>query len=251
MKLPNRLGDYWDDIFGSNYNSTDYFENYILTEIESSIVIALDEVDIVFNHPEIATDFLGLLRAWYEKAKYGDISSRIWQKLRLIVVHSTEVYIPLNINQSPFNVGLSIELSEFNPQQVQDLACRYGSKCEKQLEDGGIISLMSLVGGNPYLIRLALYHIQHRNITLTEILETASTEQGIFSDHLRRQLWHLQQYSNLATLYKQVVMSLNPLEFESVQAFRLQSLGLAKIKNNQVIPSFDLYRQYFKHRLSN
>ncbi len=43
-----------------------------------------------------------------------------WQRLRLIIVHSKEVYIPLNINQSPFNVGLGIELPEFNLEQVKD-----------------------------------------------------------------------------------------------------------------------------------
>jgi transcriptional regulator with XRE-family HTH domain len=105
LGLPNRVIEYWDEIFGSNYNCTDYFENYLLAEIESPIVLALDEVDVVFNYPEIATDFFGLLRAWYEKAKYGNSGSDVWEKLRLVVVHSTEVYIPLNINQSPFNVG--------------------------------------------------------------------------------------------------------------------------------------------------
>ncbi|MEG3922320.1 AAA-like domain-containing protein [Microcoleus sp. T3_A4] len=28
LKLPNKLADYWDEMFGSNYNTTDYFENY-------------------------------------------------------------------------------------------------------------------------------------------------------------------------------------------------------------------------------
>ena len=45
----------------------------------------------------------------------------IWKKLRLLVVYSTEVYIPMNINQSPFNVGLPVDLPEFNQQQVKDL----------------------------------------------------------------------------------------------------------------------------------
>lgn len=111
LRLPNRLNDYWDEIFGSKDNCTAYFEEYLLSEIDRPLTLGLDEVDCVFQHPEIAADFFGLLRAWHEEAKSRDL----WKKLRLVVVHSTEVYIPLNINQSPFNVGLPIELPELRP----------------------------------------------------------------------------------------------------------------------------------------
>jgi len=110
-------------------------------------------VDRVFQYPTIADDFLGLLRAWYEEAGYGD--SELWAKLRLVVVHSTEVYIPLNVNQSPFNVGLPIELSEFSAEQVADLARRHGLNWQINMVE----RLMNIVGGHPYLVRVALYHI--------------------------------------------------------------------------------------------
>jgi class 3 adenylate cyclase len=245
LGLPNRLADYWDDIFGSNYNCTDYFENYLLTEIDSPIVIALDEVDIVFNYPEIATDFFGLLRAWYEKAKYGDDKSNVWQKLRLLVVHSTEVYIPLNTNQSPFNVGLSIELPDFTNIQVEDLAHRY----ELNWNRDQVERLMALIGGNPYLVQLALQTISREEMALDQLLETAATEDGIYSDYLRRQLWNLKQYPELVSALAWVVMSPTPVELEPVQAFKLQSMGLVREQDGRVIPSCDLFRQYFSDRL--
>jgi class 3 adenylate cyclase len=246
LGLPNQLTEYWDDIFGSNYNCTDYFENYLLAELDSPLVLALDEVDVVFNYPEIATDFFGLLRAWYEKAKYGDDSSGVWQKLRLIVVHSTEVYIPLNLNQSPFNVGLSLELPEFSREQVQDLATRYHLNwTEEKIE-----KLMGLIGGNPYLVQLALHHISYEKISLEELLETANAEEGIYSDYLRRQLWNLKQYPELISALARVVMSSTPVELEPMQSFKLQSMGLVRGQEQQVVPSCDLYRQYFSDRLS-
>ncbi len=246
LGLPNRLNEYWDDIFGSNYNCTDYFENYLLTELDTPMVLALDEVDEVFNYPEIATDFFGLLRAWYEKAKYGDESSEIWQKLRLLVVHSTEVYIPLNINQSPFNVGLSVELPEFTSEQVQELATRY----ELDWTGEHVEKLMGLIGGNPYLVQIALDHISCETITLDELLETAVAETGIYSDYLRRQLWNIKQYPELVNALMRVVMSQTPIELEPLQAFKLQSMGLVRGQNQRVSPSCDLYRQYFSDRLS-
>jgi class 3 adenylate cyclase len=245
LGLPNRVIEYWDEIFGSNYNCTDYFENYLLAEIESPIVLALDEVDVVFDYPEISTDFFGMLRAWYEKAKYGNGGSDVWEKLRLVVVHSTEIYIPLNINQSPFNIGLSVELPEFTAVQVQDLAIRHG--LDWGMEE--VERLMRLTNGHPYLVQVALHHISSETIALDELLETATYEDGIYSDHLRRQLWNLRQYPDLVSTLTRVVMSKKPVELEPKQAFRLQSMGLARVLHQEVMPSCGLYRQYFSDRL--
>ncbi len=241
LGLPNQLAEYWDDIFGSNSNTTDYFENYLLAKIGSPLVLALDEVDRVFQYPAIASDFFGLLRVWYEKAKYGDGGSAVWQKLRLVVVHSTEVYIPLNTHQSPFNVGLSIELPEFSCEQVQDLARQHGLDWSK----GQVEQLMALVGGHPHLVRVALYHISSKDITLERLLQTP-TSAGIYSDHLQRQLWNLQKYPELMSAFARVVTASAPVELDLVQAFKLQSMGLVHWQGDRATPSYELYHRYFR-----
>ncbi|MCL1474916.1 AAA-like domain-containing protein [Argonema antarcticum] len=243
LRLPNRLNDYWDDIFGSKDNCTAYFEEYLLENIESPLALGLDEVDYVFQHPEIAADFFGLLRAWHEDAKNRDI----WKKLRLVVVHSTEVYIPLSINQSPFNVGLPIELPEFTPQQVYDLTRWHDLDWNiTQVE-----KLMAMVGGHPYLVRLALYYISRQDMTLEQLLQTSPTEAGLYGDHLRRHLWNLQQHPELARAMTEVVAATAPVRLESVQGFKLHSMGLVHLQGNEVTPCCDLYRFYFCDRLLN
>ena len=167
LELPERLDEYWDELFGSNYSCTHYFEKYLLANIDNPVLLALDDVDIVFHYPEIATHFLGLLRVWYEKARYGDDSSRVWQKLRLVVVHSTEVCIPLDVDWFPFNVGLSVELPEFSREQVQLLAQRYGL----DWSDGQADRLIHLVGSNPYLVQLALESIRQRTTSLEQLVQ--------------------------------------------------------------------------------
>ncbi|HEY9851793.1 MAG TPA: AAA-like domain-containing protein [Leptolyngbyaceae cyanobacterium] len=245
LKLPNQVDEYWTDTYGSKDNCTAYFEDCILPQIDSPLVLGLDEVDRVFQYPNIADDFFGLLRAWYEEAGYSDSDSFLWEKLRLIVVHSTEVYIPLNVNQSPFNVGLPIELSEFSQQQVYDLAQRHGLDWQTNY----IEKLMSIIGGHPYLIRVAFYHAALQKITLEELLEIAPTEAGIYGDHLRRHLWNLQEHPELAAAFAKVVTAKEPVELESVLAFKLHSLGLVQLRGNEVTPRFELYRQYFGDRL--
>ncbi|RCJ40993.1 molecular chaperone Tir [Nostoc minutum NIES-26] len=240
LRLPNRLADYWDDIFGSKDNCTAYFEEYLLAQISEPLALGLDEVDLVYQHPEIASDFFGLLRAWHEEAKNGGI----WKKLRLIIAHSTEVYIPMNINQSPFNVGLSIELPEFNVEQIQDLTRRHGLNWgSSQIEQ-----LMAMVGGHPYLVRVALYRIARQATTLEELLKVAPTDAGPFGDHLRRHWWNLKQHSDLAMAMKQIVATSTPVQLEPIQAFKLKSMGLVELESNNVLPRFNLYRQYFRDR---
>ncbi|MEO0537235.1 MAG: AAA-like domain-containing protein [Cyanobacteria bacterium P01_A01_bin.123] len=245
LHLPPRLDEYWVDTYGSKDNCTTYFEDYLLPEIDSPLVLGLDEVDAVFQYPQIADDFFGLLRAWYEEASYGSDDSELWEKLRLVVVHSTEVYLPLDVNQSPFNVGLPIELLAFTASQVTDLAHRHGLDWTPQQVE----TLTTLVGGHPYLIRLALYSVVQNQITLSDLCQTAPTEAGIYGDHLRRHLWFLEQHPDLAQAYSAVLQALGPLSLDSECTFKLQSLGLVRLQGNGVVPSFNLYRHYFRDRL--
>lgn len=242
LQLPARLADYWNGIFGSKVSCKSYFERYLLAHITEPLVLGLDEVDRVLQYPELTSDFFGLLRAWHEEAK----NREIWRKLRLVVVHSTEVYVPMDINQSPFNVGLPIELPEFKSVQVQDLAQRHGLAWDTP----DIEQLMEMVGGHPYLVRLALYYIARQEITLSELLETAPTDAGLYSDHLRRHLWNLSQHPELAAALYKVVSADSPVQLESIPGFKLQSMGLVHLRGNEVTPRCNLYRDYFRVRLT-
>ena len=229
------------DLIGSNQCCKAYFEQYLLSESSRPLTLGLDESDRLFESPEIADDFFGLLRALHEEAKRRDI----WKKLRLIVVHSTEVYIPMDVNKSPFNVGLPIDLPEFNSQQVQDLAKRHGLNWS----DGEVVELMGLVGGHPYLVRLAMYRISRQDVSFNQLVKLPPTEAGIYSDHLRRHLWNLEKYSELMEAMREVVTVSQPVRLRSELGFKLNSMGLVKLEGNNYIPRCRLYEEYFRDRL--
>ncbi|MEB3831419.1 AAA-like domain-containing protein [Phormidium sp. CCY1219] len=246
--LPNKLSEYWDDIFGCNNNTTVYFEEYILPESTTPLVLALDKVDVVFEHPEIASDFCRLLRAWYDIARRSDRRGAIWKQLRLIVVHSTEVYSGLDINHSPLaNLGAVVSLPEFTPAQVQDLAKRYGLEWESDTE---LQPLLDIIGGHPYLVRKAFDYLYRNRISFLEFAAIAATEAGPFGDHLRQHLWNLQHHPELAAAFRDVVMANKPVKISSERAFKLYSMGLVQLQDNNVTPRFELYRQYFSVRLA-
>jgi AAA-like domain/CHAT domain len=242
LEVRVKVEEYWDDIFGSNDNSTEYFEKYLLEGIAQPLALAIDNFDRVFDYPDIEADFCGLLRGWHEMAKTNDL----WNNLRLVIVHSQESYAKVkDINQSPFNVGLPIELGEFTSSQVQSLVKLHGLDWPEQ----GISQLMSLVGGHPYLVRVALYHIASGDITLEEFLKNAATEAGFFSNYLAGHLSSLEKYPELGVAMKAVVMSDVPIRLTSEDAFKLTRMGLVVRLENDVQPRCALYRKYFRDRL--
>ncbi|BAY76573.1 hypothetical protein NIES25_30250 [Nostoc linckia NIES-25] len=239
LQMEQKLDEYWNKDFGSKLSSTFYLRNYVLNQINTSLVLVLDEVNYIFEHPEVAKDFFPLLRSWFEEAK----RCKIWQKLRLVVVHSTEIYVPLQLQQSPFNIGLPIQLPDFNLGQVGELAQRYGLKWSDGEEAK---QLMTIVGGHPALIHIALYYLSSQKISLAQLLETAPTSSGIYAHFLQRHLTVLQKQPELAIALYNTINSSEPIPLEPITAYKLNSMGLIKLDNNKAIPSSQLYRQYFQ-----
>lgn len=243
LKLEEKLAESWDDGLGGNDNCTAYFEDWILSKIDTPLVLALDNVDRVFRYPEVAPDFLGLLRSWFEDSRVMPE----WKKLRLVVAHSTDVYIPLNINKSPFNVGLAIELPEFSSQQIQDLAALHGLCWHQQQID----DIMAMVGGHPYLVQEVFAKMKGRSeIGWTEVWRSAPTEAGIYANHLREHLVNLQTDAKLVAAMKKVVEASEPVRLDAEEGFKLNSLGLVRKQGNKVEPRCNLYRLYFQDRLA-
>lgn len=246
LGMKSSLDDYWDEDLGFKVSCTNYLQGHILDRLDSPLVITFDEVNRLFRFPQVAREFLPLLRFWHEEAN----NVPVWQKLRLIVTHSTEIDLSLDLNQSPFNVGLSLRLGEFNLAQVEELAKRYGLEPDKSdalLEQ--IKSLVKLVGGHPYLINLTFCHLVTRNSDLEKIIREAPTDTGIYRDYLRGNLATLSEHPVLAAAYSQVLESDEPVVLNSLISHELESLGVVKLQGNKTVPRCELYRLYFGDRL--
>ena len=230
------------DLSGSKIRATSYFERFLLEIDSTPLLIALDEVDLVFDHPALSTSFFSMLRAWHEEAKNSDL----WGRLRLVIVHSTEAYIPLKINQSPFNVGLAVGLPEFTELQVAELARRH----QQTLSRSEMTAMMSLLGGHPYLTRVVLYELLRSRSTFEAVCANIATEAGIVGDHLRRHFWNLSNNNELASAMSRVVASEQAVDLKSEHAFKLESMGLVHRVGARVTPRCSLYRTYFKGALA-
>ncbi len=245
LGMESKLDDYWDEDLGNKVSCTTYLQRHILEQLSEPLVLALDEVNHLFEYPEIAREFLPLIRFWHEETN----NSSVWGRLRLIVVHSTDIYLPLDINQSPLNLGFPVNLAEFNFEQMKDLANRHQFYQKVENLDRDIILLMEMIGGYPYLARLAFYALSTENLTFERLLAEAPTSSGIYRNHLQGHLSTLKKYPELEKAYKQVIFADEPIQISAIDAYKLESIGLVKSVNNMVFPSCQLYRFYFRECL--
>lgn len=247
LGIPAQLNEYWNIDVGSKVSCTIYLEEYLLPKLQSPVVIALDEVNELFQFAPISAEFLPLLRSWYEDAK----EIEIWQRVRWILSHATDIYVPLQLQQSPFNVGLAIALPEFSLMQIQDLAQRHG--LSEFTGDQGIqrlVPLLDVISCRPGLVRLALYYLSQGLTDVNQLMAEAHTQSGIYSDHLRHLLAAIYPYADLKSALMEIIQSDTPIELSPMTAYRLESIGLIKLEGNLATISCGLYQKFFAHYLN-
>lgn len=241
VNLEPQLDEYWDEECGSKISCNLYFQMFLLEQVKKPIVLIFDEITPLFEYPDLAKDVLPLFRIWHELAA----QQTSWQNLRLIVVHNIEIYVPLQVNQSPFNVGVPIELDRFNLEQTSRLAQCYELD---SLSESDLNQLNHLVGGNPYHLQLAFYWLK-QDLPIEQLLQEASTDAGIYRQDLQRQWDRLQQSPNLLYSLREIIHNTDLTTLELITAYRLESLGLIERVGNQARISCPLYQTYFQNRL--
>ncbi|MEM6836459.1 MAG: AAA-like domain-containing protein [Cyanobacteria bacterium P01_C01_bin.120] len=241
LDLEDQVDDYWKRRLSNTQRCTRYVGKYLLPALGQPLVLAMDEVETMFD-TDFRSDFFGMLRSWHNNRA----TKPIWKKLDLALVTSTEPYQLIdNLNQSPFNVGQIIELTDFDFDQVANLNDRHGNPLSRaELEQ-----LMDLVNGHPYLVRKALYLIANETASVNDLFDQAIKERGPFGDHLRYHLFRMYDKDELKRGFLQVVHT-HTCEDERI-FFRLRGAGLVRRSSDglEVVPRCRLYEQYFQQHL--
>ena len=216
----------------------DYIESVVLPSATTPIVLAFDEVDRVLGH-SYQVDFFSMLRVWHNSRgrPFSD-----WKRVDLALVISTEPYLLIDVaDRSPFNVTPAIELESFERDALERMNAQFGSP----LADGDLDTLLELLGGNPYLTRLAFYRMfVHPRCSLDELWRDAAENDGPFGEHLRAKLFWLARKPGLLPAMRRVI------EHGTVQDedtfVRLRGAGLVKSEGRRYSPTNLLYARFFQ-----
>lgn len=123
FKTSVKPAEFWDDYLGPMDNLTDFIKEALLEDAGEPVLVLLDEVDRLFDCP-CRDDFFAVIRGWHNLRA----TEECWNRLNLVVAHSTEPYLWIqDINQSPFNVGFTITMVDFDFLRVTELNAKHGT----------------------------------------------------------------------------------------------------------------------------
>ena len=101
---------------------------------------------------------------------------------------------------------------------------------------------LTLIGGDPFLVRWALYLVASRGLTAD-----ATEDHGPFGDHLCRHLFRLHEDRALLESLRQVLARQTCADERTF--FRLHGAGLVRRDGRAIVPRLPLYAAYFGERL--
>lgn len=214
---------------------------YFQKSIKQPFTLGINKLDRLLDDPQnanTAAGFLRLLRLIHEISK----TDENWSQFRLILAYSTprfEDFVPLLNSESPFNVGSSLFVCEFNSDEVAELAMKKGLVLNEQQ----VQLLMQPIGGIPSLVQLTLNTLRERGVPL---LEDSTAISSIYRDHLEVLDSYLRS-RDLTSTIKQIAT--NEIEATMLDDRKLSLLcrrGLIiKMNDGQILPRCELYRHFF------
>ncbi|HEX3046919.1 MAG TPA: AAA-like domain-containing protein, partial [Bacillota bacterium] len=235
--------DRWDSRRGPNLNFNSYIRREVLGSLNQPLVWAMDEVDRLFNR-DYKSEVFGLFRSWHNERALNPAGP--WGNLTLAIAYATEAHhFITDMNQSPFNVGLRLELEEFTEEQVTDLNRRHGLPLQEGHE---ILDFYKLTGGQPFLVRRGLYELVAHQMTLADFVAKADQDNGPYGDHLRRIYSTLVKNPAYTKIMTEILNGETCSDAESF--YSLRSVGIlvgASFKEAQL--RNEIYTSYLKRLL--
>lgn len=176
LKLNITMDDIYDERDGPNKNFESYLFNHVLS---SPVIWFIDEVDQLFDF-DFHTDIFSLMRSWHNRRPvHSELSN-----LTLVLAYATETHLFIkDPYQSPFNVGVKIEMDDFTAEHISVLNHRLNNPLKNELE---ISKFYDLVGGHPYLVCRGLSWMASENKDIDEFAVKSCMDNGPFGTHLRR-----------------------------------------------------------------
>ncbi|MGA2867713.1 MAG: serine/threonine-protein kinase [Verrucomicrobiota bacterium] len=180
LSLPDSIQELWDDRRADNTNFERFLTRRVLAHLNAPLIWAMDEVDRLFLQ-SYSNELFGMFRSWHNARALNPEGS--WSKLSLVLAYSAEARMFItDLNQSPFNIGMRVDMEDFSLSDLNDLNGRHDNPLDSPEE---LQRLYNLVSGHPFLVRVAFNYLVTENVGLAELEANAIAEHGPFTAHLR------------------------------------------------------------------
>lgn len=231
----------WNSDESYIHNISTFLDRFVFANDETPLLICLDEVDRLFSSP-IGSKFFSSVRAFFNSGALDPS----WGKVRWLLGSSSEPsFFIEDLTQSPFNIGLRVELQAFSLSEIETFAGRHGLSLDK----GTLQEVMEFVGGRPYLVHLIFYHMVRNPNARANLFDTTVTSRKIFRDHLHSYLVQFQRQKSLADAMREIIKG-NGCEDAKI-CHRLEAAGLVRLDDSmKPVPACRLYVEFFGAELN-
>jgi hypothetical protein len=208
-----------------------FFRDRLLPGVSGALVFAIDHGDRLLGAPW-CDNFFSLLRAWSDCA-----DDEPWSRLRIVVgMSSAPALATTDIHQSPFaNVASQIRIVDLDAGRVARLAALHGLSWT----DEEVFALMALVGGHPFLVRVAMYHAARSSTPVATLLRD---KHPIFDPFLDRIRWDLSKSPELLDACRKLSVDV-PHRAHSEALIRLRHAGVARFASGGYTLRYRLYER--------
>ncbi|MGG6265100.1 AAA-like domain-containing protein [Leptolyngbya sp. AN03gr2] len=131
-----------------------FIEEVLLVEVQSSIVIFIDEIDSILNL-DFKDDFFALIRTCYNQRAENPEYRRLTFALLGVATPSDLIQ---DKSRTPFNIGRSIELRGLQLHEAEPLAEGLKGKAEDAI--GVLSAILDWTGGQPFLTQKVCQFVQ-------------------------------------------------------------------------------------------
>ena len=206
LGLPFSYDDCWDKLS----EGTEHFRDFVIQALNSTpkhMVWGMDEVDRLFSC-SYGSEVFGAFRAFHNaRAIEPDFP---WNRLTLAMAYATEARLFIkDQNQSPFNVGIRLELQDFSLEEVDWLNNKIKEECNLFIpplrNEDEKNDFYSLLNGHPFLVRASLDAMVRDGVTWYQYKNKILSESGLFGEHLHRILELLKMDVDMRAAVKSIV----------------------------------------------
>ena len=206
---------------------------------DNYLLIVIDNIDELCDRVDIAKVFYRYL---------GKVFQNI-RRIRQVITYSPECYLKLNDLESPFNVGETLTLCEFDLEDIKRLLKEDNQKNNPTLSEEDIKIMLDWMGGCPYLWQVTIPYIRESEFKVEEFKKSAIANEDFLS-FFYRICEIIKQDDRLMDSTKKLREPNGFLEEpEIIVSYVLEGLGVIKRDLNHQdrwIISGEIYRYFLK-----
>jgi AAA-like domain/GUN4-like len=248
----------------------EFLRTVLLKQIQSPIVIFIDEIDSVLSLEFETDDFFALLRSCHEERALRPEYNRLTFAL---VGVATPSDLMRDTRRTPFNIGYAVELSGFQLDEVEDHPLTKGLEGKAENPQAVMKEILHWSGGQPFLTQKICELLVQRESPILQGKESEQVKSLIqrqiienwkakdspvhlttISDRLLRQ--DEKRTARLLGLYQQILQEDGIVANKTVEQRELQLSGLVVEENGKLRVYNPIYKKIFnldwiKNQLSN